>query len=98
MMIKEKMLPSGIEDFEEIITENFYYVDKAGLIRDLLNDWTKVTLFTLLRRFSKTLNMNMLRRFLKLVLTQNSLMGWQFQAKQSSAKNTWVNSPLFRSV
>ncbi len=56
-------LPVGIENFEDIRTEGFYYVDKTGFIRDLLNGWSKVTLFTRPRRFGKTLNMSMLRYF-----------------------------------
>ena len=50
-------LPVGIENFEEIRKEGFYYVDKSYLIRDLLNSWGKVNLFTRPRRFGKTLNM-----------------------------------------
>lgn len=56
-------LPIGIENFEEIRTLGFYYVDKTGLIKDLLNDWGKVNLFTRPRRFGKSLNMNMLKYF-----------------------------------
>ncbi len=54
-------LPIGIEDFEEIRTEGFYYVDKTGLITELLNNWSKVILFTRPRRFGKSLNMNTLK-------------------------------------
>ena len=56
-------LPVGIESFEEIRREGFYYVDKTGLIRDLLNNWGKVNLFTRPRRFGKTLNMSMFKSF-----------------------------------
>ena len=56
-------LPVGIENFEEIRKEGFYYVDKTGLIRDLLQDWGKVNLFTRPRRFGKSLNMSMLKHF-----------------------------------
>ena len=59
----KKMLPVGIEDFREIRTENFYYVDKTGMIRDLLAKWGKVNLFTRPRRFGKSLNMSMLKAF-----------------------------------
>ncbi len=58
-----KKLPVGIEDFLEIRTEDFYYVDKTGLIRELLYNWGKVNLFTRPRRFGKSLNMNMLKYF-----------------------------------
>lgn len=58
-----KKLPVGIEDFEEIRKEGFYYADKTGLIRDLLNSWGKVNLFTRPRRFGKTLSVSMLKNF-----------------------------------
>ena len=58
-----KKLPVGIESFEKLRRENFYYVDKTGLIRDLLNNWGEVNLFTRPRRFGKTLNMSMLKSF-----------------------------------
>ena len=56
-------LPVGIESFEKIRRENFYYVYKSFLIRDLLNNWGEVNLFTRPRRFGKTLNMSMLKSF-----------------------------------
>ncbi len=59
-------LPVGIENFEEIRTEGFYYVDKTSLIADLLHNWGKVNLFTRPRRFGKSLNMSMLRTFLEI--------------------------------
>ena len=59
-------LPVGIEDFKEIRTTGFYYVDKTGLIRDLLNNWGKVNLFTRPRRFGKTLNLSMLKYFFEI--------------------------------
>ncbi len=62
-MVRKKRLPIGIEDFEEIRTEDFYYVDKTGLITELLQNWGKVNLFTRPRRFGKSLNMSMLKRF-----------------------------------
>ena len=62
MAMKTK-LPMGIESFKEIRTQQFYYVDKTGLIRELLENWGKVNLFTRPRRFGKTLNMSMLKYF-----------------------------------
>lgn len=56
-------LPIGIENFEEIRTEGFYYVDKTELISELLNNWGKVNLFTRPRRFGKSLNMSTLKYF-----------------------------------
>ena len=58
-----KKLPVGIENFEEFSSEDFYYVDKTLFIKELLQNWGKVNLFTRPRRFGKTLNMNMLKCF-----------------------------------
>ena len=58
-----KKLPVGIENFEEIRTKGFYYVDKTGLIKELLENWGKETWFTRPRRFGKSLNMRMLKGF-----------------------------------
>lgn len=56
-------LPMGIEDFEEMRSQGYYYVDKTGLIRDLMHNLGKVNLFTRPRRFGKTLNISMLKSF-----------------------------------
>lgn len=58
-----KKLPIGIEDFHKLRSEGFYYVDKTGLITELLHNWGEVNLFTRPRRFGKSLNMNMLKYF-----------------------------------
>ena len=63
MEMGKKKLPIGIENFEEIRKEDFYYIDKTGLIAELLHNWGAVNLFTRPRRFGKTLNMSMLERF-----------------------------------
>ena len=61
--MEKKALPVGIESFEEIRKDNYYYVDKTGMIRDLLRRRGKVNLFTRPRRFGKSLNMSMLKTF-----------------------------------
>ena len=61
-----KKLPVGIENFEDIRKKGFYYIDKTGLIRELLNHWGMVNLFTRPRRFGKTLNMSMLKYFFEI--------------------------------
>ena len=61
--MRKKAVPVGIEDFERIINEDYYYVDKTMLIEELLINRAPVTLFTRPRRFGKTLNMSMLRYF-----------------------------------
>ena len=64
--MQKKKLPVGIDDFEKLRKEDFYYIDKTGLIRDLLNNWAEVNLFTRPRRFGKTLNMSMLKCFFEI--------------------------------
>ena len=64
-MLKKK-LPVGIDNFEKLRKEDFYYVDKTGLIVDLLNSWGEVNLFTRPRRFGKTLNMSMFKSFFEI--------------------------------
>ena len=61
-----KKLPIGIDGFEKLRTNDFYYVDKTGFIADLLQDWGEVNLFTRPRRFGKTLNMSMLKCFFEI--------------------------------
>ena len=64
--MERKKLPGGIDSFEKLRREAFYYVDKTGLIIDLLNNWGEVNLFTRPRRFGKTLNMSMLKSFFEI--------------------------------
>ena len=61
--MRKKAVPVGIEDFERIVREDYYYVDKTLLIEELLINRAPVTLFTRPRRFGKTLNMSMLKYF-----------------------------------
>ncbi|MDO4555019.1 MAG: AAA family ATPase, partial [Lachnospiraceae bacterium] len=59
-------LPIGVDDFEEIIEKEYYYVDKSMLIKELLEKKGKVNLFTRPRRFGKTLNLSMLRYYFEI--------------------------------
>ena len=61
--MNKKAIPIGIENFERMIKEEYYYVDKSMLIEDILVNRAAVTLFTRPRRFGKTLNMSMLKYF-----------------------------------
>ena len=61
-----KKLPIGIENFEEMRREDFYYVDKSHVIEQLLTQWGKVNLFTRMRRFGKSMNMSMLQSFFEI--------------------------------
>ena len=58
-----KKIPIGVENFKEIITNNYYYVDKTKFIEKILNDGSKIKLFTRPRRFGKTLNMSTIKHF-----------------------------------
>ena len=62
----KKKLPIGIENFGEFSSEDFYYVDKTLFIKELLQNWGKVNLFTRPRRFGKSLNMSMLKCFFEI--------------------------------
>ena len=59
----KKRIAIGIESYKEMIDKSYYYVDKTRIIQDLLDQGSKVTLFTRPRRFGKTLTLSMLRTF-----------------------------------
>ena len=61
-----KKLPIGIDGFEKLRTNDFYYVDKTLFIKELLQNWGEVNLFTRPRRFGKSLNMSMLKSFFEI--------------------------------
>ena len=58
-----KKIPIGVENFKEIINNNYYYVDKTKFIEEILNDGSKIKLFTRPRRFGKTLNISTIKHF-----------------------------------
>ena len=64
--MEKKKLPVGVEFFDELIKETFYYVDKTDMLAELLKDWGKVNLFTRPRRFGKSLNMRMMQSFFEI--------------------------------
>lgn len=66
MGIMKKKLPIGIEDFEKLREDDFYYIDKTSMICELLDNWSEVNLFTRPRRFGKSLNMSMLKYFFEM--------------------------------
>ncbi|MCD7921042.1 MAG: ATP-binding protein [Clostridiales bacterium] len=68
-------MPIGIEDFAEIITQGFYYVDKTSMIKELLSNWGKVNLFTRPRRFGKSINMSMLKYFFEIGIDKSMFDG-----------------------
>lgn len=82
-------LPVGIENFEKIRRDGFYYVDKTGLIEQLLNNWGEVNLFTRPRRFGKTLNMSMLKCFFE-IGTDQSLFDGLYISKNKALCDTYM--------
>ncbi|MGN0575600.1 MAG: AAA family ATPase [Ruminococcus sp.] len=73
-MTERKAIPIGKEDFKELIDDNCCFVDKTLLIRDIIDSGAKVSLFTRPRRFGKTLNMSMLRRYFERTEQDNSYL------------------------
>ena len=75
MFEEKKRLPVGVENFEQMIKENYYYVDKTRLISELLRNGGMVNLFTRPRCFGKTLNMSMLEHFFSIEGEENLFEG-----------------------
>lgn len=91
----KKKLPVGIENFEEIRKEGFYYIDKSGMIRDLLERWGKVNLFTRPRRFGKSLNMSMLKSFFETGSDPSLFDGLEISKETVLCDEYMENSRLF---
>lgn len=88
-MVNTLKLPVGIDSFEKIRRNGFYYIDKTNLIEQILMNWGEVTLFTRPRRFGKTLNMSMLKSFLKSVQMFHCLKAYILQRIKNYAMRTW---------
>ena len=82
-----KRLPVGIENFEEIRTDGYYYADKTNLIRDLLWRRGKVNLFTRPRRFGKSLNMSMLKCFFETDCDRTLFDGLNIDPENTNIEN-----------
>ncbi|MBD5448811.1 MAG: AAA family ATPase [Lachnospiraceae bacterium] len=91
---RKRKLPIGIENFEDIRTEKFYYVDKTGLIRELLGNWSKVNLFTRPRRFGKSLNMNMLKEFFEIGCKKELFAGLEISKETEICKEYMGQFPV----
>lgn len=90
-MSEKSKLPVGIEDFERIRKDGFYYVDKTGLIKDLLENIAYVNLFTRPRRFGKTLNMSMLKSFFSKGNDCKLFDGLEISKEKKFVMNLWEN-------
>ncbi|MFQ8593086.1 MAG: AAA family ATPase [Thomasclavelia spiroformis] len=88
-----KRISTGIENFKELLDNNYYYVDKTKLIEDVLSD--KVTLYTRPRRFGKTLNMSMLYYFFSNKEKENAyLFDGLYISRQQEAKSYQNQYPV----
>ena len=90
----KKKLPVGIEFFDELIRQDFYYVDKTGLIADLLHNWGKVNLFTRPRRFGKFLNMSMLQTFFEIGCDRTLFDGLQIMQEKDLCEEYMGKFPV----
>ncbi len=90
----KKMLPVGIESFEEIRKKEFYYVDKTGFISELLYCGSKVILFTRPRRFGKTLNMSMLKCFFEVSCNKTLFDGLEIARDQELCERYMGKYPV----
>ncbi len=93
-MTYEKKLPIGVENFEELIQEDFYYVDKTELIADLLKNWGKVNLFTRPRRFGKSLNMSMLKTFFEIGCDKTLFQGLKISEEKELCEKYMGQFPV----
>ena len=92
--MRTQKLPIGIENFKEMRKQEFYYVDKTGLIIDLLADWGKVNLFTRPRRFGKTLNMSMLASFFEVGADASLFDGLRVSEEKELCENYLGKFPV----
>ena len=91
---EKRKLPVGIEDFEKIRREGFYYVDKTTMIRDLLRKWGEVNLFTRPRRFGKSLNMSMLKAFFEIGCDKTLFDGLAISGEQDLCEKYMGKFPV----
>ena len=89
-----KKLPVGIENFTEFSSEDFYYVDKTMFIKELLENWGKVNLFTRPRRFGKSLNMSMLKCFFEINCDPTIFNGLRIMQEQKLCEEYMGKFPV----
>ena len=93
-MNTRKKLPIGIENFEELRAEDFYYVDKTGMITELLHNWGQENLFTRPRRFRKSLNMSMLKNFFSLGSDEKLFKGLKISGEKALCEEYMGKFPV----
>ena len=91
---EKKRLPVGVENFEQIINDNYYYVDKTKLISELLHNGGMVNLITRPRRFGKTLNMSMLEHFFSIGGDKNIFDGLEISKDKKLCEDYMGKYPV----
>ena len=94
MQTQKKKLPIGMENFGDVRTEDFYYVDKTGMIAELLYNWGAVNLFTRPRRFGKSLNISMLEHFFSLQTEKSIFNGLEIADKEALCREYMGKYPV----
>ena len=94
MEYTKKLVPVGIEDFDMLIKDNYYYIDKTGLIKELLTTGGAVSLFTRPRRFGKTLNMSMLKCFFSVDGDKSIFDGLEISKEKNLCKEYMGRFPV----
>ena len=89
-----KMLPIGVDIFEKLRKENYYYIDKTGMIKELLENKAEVILFTRPRRFGKTLNMTMLKSFFSVTADQSIFEGLEITREKELCEKYMGKYPV----
>ena len=87
-------LPVGIDNFEKIRRNGFYYVDKTSLIEQLFSNWGEVNLFTRPRRFGKTLNMSMLKYFFEIGTDRSLFDGLHISSNEKICSENMGKYPV----
>ena len=85
---KKKKLPIGVSDFKDMMTDNYYYVDKSLFIKEIIHRGDKIILLPRPRRFGKTLNLSMLKYFYDCCPAEPT-------AKAKTDSPNHINKPLF---
>ncbi len=92
--MEKKRMPIGIEDFAKLRTNDFYYVDKSGMIKELLSNWGEVNLFTRPRRFGKSINMSMLKCFFEIGTDKSLFDGLAISSETELCENYMGQYPV----
>ena len=93
-MGNKKKLPVGVDSFNKLVQHDFYYIDKTGLLVELLKNWAEVNLFTRPRRFGKSLNMSMLQTFFEIGCDKTLFDGLKISEKKELCQEYMGQFPV----